>query len=151
MRRSVAVVSTIALALAACGGEDDALSPQEFRSELNRICRDDTKAAKRFSEPLVDDKEYGRQLRGLLDINAQSRDRLDALEPPEELRAAYEEFLAANDEGVELTRDIADRLERGQKRQTILTGTTAKRVLEIGRRRAAAAERLGTPACGSNV
>lgn len=137
---------------AACGGGDeDALSAQEFRSAVSRICREDTEAAKRLGEALVTEKEFVRQLRELLDINARSRERFERLEPPEELRPAWEDFLAANDEGVELSREILAKLEEGRRRRTVLSGATGRRILEVGRRRTAAAQRLGAPACGTNL
>ena len=153
-RRLATAAAVLALSLSACGGDDnggDPMSAAELRAEVNRICREDTKAAQKFAKPTSDEEEYARQLEGLLEINDRSRKRFDELEPPEELRDAYEDFLRANDEGVAHTKRIVERLKRGEDRTKVFSGETGEKIVLIGRRRTEAARRLGTPACGSRA
>jgi hypothetical protein len=151
-RRSFAVLAVAAagLSLAACGGGDDALTADEFRAEARKICAETREEMADSQRPTGSQREYARDLERRLEINERGRTRLARLEPPDELVAARDSFLSANGDGIELTRQIADRLRRGERRTAVFTDV-GPRIRAIAKRSADAAKRFGVPECGSDL
>lgn len=149
-RAAAAVLAGVAL-WAGCGGDDEpAMSVEEYRAEAGAICRAATRAGARVGAPDAGNEGYARFLERLVQVNAKPRAELAALEPPEELRKAHDDLLAANDDGIEVTRRIIARLERGESRKRIFRPEDAGgEILENARRRDDAARRLGVPDCAS--
>ncbi|HEX2087851.1 MAG TPA: hypothetical protein VHF89_19350 [Solirubrobacteraceae bacterium] len=155
LRPLAAVLAAAALvaASAGCGGsgDEEAMTVGDYRAAAAEICRD----AKQATAPLIQrspatDREYRDMLEELVELNEEPRERLADLEPPEELRAAHRDLLAAHDLAVELTGKIVERLEAGETRQAIFRrGPTGRQLVEVGRRRDEAARRLGVRDCAS--
>ena len=149
MRRLVAILAlALLLAAAGCGGEDE-LSPDDYRAELRKLCQDADKKTNAVSEPTRATREaIADYLTRLRDINAQTIQRVEELEPPEDLQDAHDRALEANREGREKVDAVIDELEGGGDPTQVLT--EARKDLEASSRAAQQAARdLGVPECGN--
>jgi methyl-accepting chemotaxis protein len=113
--RVAALALALALAAGGCGGGDDEAG--EFRDGYNA-------AVERLNEVNSGVQQSGQNLAGksgaeisrefgrIADIAAQTRDRLEDLDPPEDAADEFEELLAAVDQGVEDIRSAAEAARR---------------------------------------
>lgn len=148
MRRALAtLIVALAAALAGCGGEDQ-LSPDEYRAQLRRICADSERRSERVKQPTRSTPEaIADYLTRLRDINASTIERVERLEPPDELRSAHDRALAANREGREKVDAVIDELKGGGDPTKVLTD--AREDLEKSSAAAKEATReIGVPECG---
>ena len=146
--RRLLVPLVLVLGITGCGG-DDAPSPEEYRSELRKLCQDAERRTNEVSEPTRATREaIADYLTRLRDINARTIDRVEELEPPEDLKAAHDRALAANREGREKVDAVIEELEGGGDPTQVLT--EARSELEDSSRAAQQAARdLGVPECGN--
>jgi hypothetical protein len=146
MPRKLACLALALAALAGCGGDE--LSPDEYRAELRRICADADRLTNRVEQPTrATPQAIADYLRRLRDTNARTIQRVEELEPPEELRAAHDRALAANREGRRRVDDVIRRLEAGEDPTQVLAD--ARRDLSASSEAAKRAGRdLGVPECG---
>ena len=139
------VLCSVAAAIAGCGDDTDDVSAEELVSRGDEICRE---GRDRFAEiqdaaPQSADEAH-EQTEELVDAAAEELDELERLRPPEEMRDAYERYLAARSEALDL-------LERG--RDAAADGDAgaygdAQTELEAGRReRARLARAVGFRVC----
>jgi hypothetical protein len=95
----IACAAAIA-ALASCGGSSNSgsISPQEFQSEANQVCRDSQQQFDRIQriQPHTADQTE-KQAAALADVSRQALDNLHQIEPPAELKANYSRYLAARE------------------------------------------------------
>ena len=147
MRRTLITLALTA-GLLGCGG-DDALSEDEYRSELRKICAESDKQTEGVQEPTRATPEaIADYLTRLRDINAKTIKDVEALDPPEELKAAHDRALAANREGRAKVDAVIDDLEGGGDPTQVLT--EARKDLEESSRAAKQAARdVGVPECGN--
>jgi len=142
---------TLALALlAGCGGDDegggdgggggDALSKDEFVAEANKICREGeqriTEVTKDSGEQIAQAKTEEEQQKVIADVledTAKEYDpfleRLNDLEPPQELSASWDEFIAGVGDAFDLIPQLADATRDGDREK--LESLTAQ-FTEIG-------------------
>ncbi len=125
------LILTLALALlAGCGGGDDgggdALSKDDFISEANKICREGeqriteaTKGAQAEIEQAKTAEDQQKVLADALEETAKEYDpyleRLNDLEPPQELAAGWEKFVAGVGEAFDLIPELADATRDGDR------------------------------------
>jgi hypothetical protein len=104
------LVGAAALAGAGCGGGDgggsgDRLSAAEFREAADAICAEYDQKIQELGEPesLEDLTEFiGRAI----PIIEEGFDKLDDLQPPEELEADWDRAIEVNAENLQLTKDL---------------------------------------------
>ena len=115
MRRALPLIAVFALAMAACGGDDDGDSPERaatgettsparaelsaaaYRRALNKLCRADKRAVEDFGEPATPD-QLTSYLRRTLAYSRKTEPRYRALEPPPEFRSGHRRSLELSDE-----------------------------------------------------
>ncbi|HEX8206962.1 MAG TPA: hypothetical protein VF587_12955 [Solirubrobacteraceae bacterium] len=146
MRRTVSIC-VLAAAFAGCGG-DDKLSTDEYRSKLREICAESDKKTDQVSEPTRATPEaIANYLQRLRDVNADTIEEVEELEPPDELADAHERALDANREGREKVDAVIEELEGGGDPTQVLT--EARKDLEDASQAAKQAGKdLGVPECG---
>ncbi|HEX8121974.1 MAG TPA: hypothetical protein VF549_11985 [Solirubrobacteraceae bacterium] len=146
LRRPLVTV-ILAAALAGCGG-DDALSPEEYRAEMKRICTESDRQTNEVEQPTRATPEaIADYLTRLRDINAKAIARVEKLEPPEELKAAHDRALRSNRKGRETVDEVIDELESGGDPTTVLT-EARKELEESSRVAKETAKAVGVPECG---
>ena len=146
MRRAILTL-TLAAGLAGCGG-DDQLSVSDYRTELRRICADTDKQTEKVTEPTrASAPAIASYLSRLRDINTSSIERVEKLNPPDDLKAAHDRALEANREGREKLGEVIEELEGGGDPTKVLT--EARTALQPSSNAAKqAAQDLGVPQCG---
>ena len=146
MRR---VLSTLALTVlvVGCGG-DDGMSKEDYQAELRKICAESEKKTNEVREPTRSTPEaIADYLQRLRDVNAETIQKVEELEPPEDLQEAHDRALEANKEGREKVDAVIKELEEGGDPQQVLTD--ARKDLESASAEAKkAGEDLGVPECG---
>jgi hypothetical protein len=113
------LVASAALAGAGCGGGDgggsgDRLSAAEFREAADAICAEYDQKIQDLGEPesLEDLTEFiGRAI----PIIEEGFNKLDELQPPEELEADWDRAIEVNGENLQLTKDLQAAAESGDE------------------------------------
>jgi hypothetical protein len=119
---TAAVAAAAAVAIAGCGGSDgssadaDALTATELRQQAQRICAravsDIAEIPAKPGETPAESKRWGDQR---MQIQTSALERLAALQPPEETRAAYDELLTSLREATELLHTTQTRMADGER------------------------------------
>ena len=146
MRRLLSTLALTAL-LVGCGG-DDGPSKEDYQAELRKICAESEKKTNEVEEPTRATPEaIADYLQRLRDVNAETIEQVEDLEPPEDLQGAHDRALEANKEGREKVDAVIKELEEGGDPQQVLTD--ARKDLEQASQEAKkAGEELGVPECG---
>jgi broad specificity phosphatase PhoE len=145
--RLPALLAVCALALSACGSDDEPMTAAEYRAAAEKICTDSQKATDAVERPRrATPESIADYLERLRAANQRTTDRFRALEPPEKLQKAHDEVLKVNEEGAEQVRAIIERLENKDDPAEVLQSATGP-LRELNARSNAAAEELGVPAC----
>ena len=146
MRRVILTLSLTAV-LVGCGG-DDRLSTEDYRAELREICNESERRTNQVEEPTRPTPEaIADYLQRLRDVNAETIEKVEELEPPEELEDAHQRALEANRDGREKVDAVIADLEEGGDPTQVLT--EARSELEGASEAAKKAGRdLGVPECG---
>ena len=141
---------TVALALGAGCGGDDAPTPAEYRADARKVCADAKRATSAVRQPtratpaaIVDYFER------LLRASERSTERFRDLEPPDELRAAHDEALKVSDQVDAEVRRVVRRLQADEEARTVLADARGP-LQRLRTRSAAAAKRLGVPECADS-
>ena len=99
------------VALASCGGTSNSasVSPKEFQSEANQVCRDSQQQFDRIQriQPHTADQTE-KQAAALADVSRQALDNLHQIEPPTDLKADYSRYLAAREKDLGFIEDGRD-------------------------------------------
>ena len=152
MRRIiVALLAASAVGLAACGDDEDgggeALSTDEYRAEVTKICTEGNKAEDDLGEPasakpddLVAFFEKG------LDTQKTFDERFAALEPPDEFADAHAEVEKLDSEAQTIIQGVIDDIEKGESPQSVIEGLEAD-AERISKRGNELADQVGVPAC----
>ena len=145
--RRVILTLTLALSFAACGG-DDSMSKEDYQAELRKICDESERRTNAVEEPTRATPEaIADYLQRLRDVNAQTIEKVEDLEPPEDLQDAHDRALEANREGREKVDGVISELEEGGDPTQVLTDAR-KELEESSRAAKKAGEDLGVPECG---
>ena len=145
--RRFCVTLALTVLLAGCGG-DDKLSTGEYRAELKKICQEANDRTQGVEEPTRATPEaIADYLQRLRDINVQTIEKVEKLEPPDALEGAHDRALEANRVGREKVDAVIQELEEGGDPTQVLTA--ARDELQESSEAAKKAGRdLGVPECG---
>ncbi|MGH3019489.1 MAG: hypothetical protein ACRDNR_04920 [Gaiellaceae bacterium] len=138
------LTGAMGLAAAGCGGGDDRLTREELIEEADATCADFDRQIEEIDEPesLDDIERYVQEIRPIVE---EGTDELDALEPPEELRDEYDQW-------IEETRSAIDRFD--ELEEAAASGDE-QRIQEVfqdageGEEADRLAEEMGFQDCGS--
>jgi hypothetical protein len=105
IRHGLKVVAAVAvLGVAGCGGDDDSnktLSYSDFSNQANEICKDSNEKSapldSKFTGKATEDAALFDELIPQIE---EARDEFAKLEPPEELKATFDGFLATTDQQI---------------------------------------------------
>lgn len=103
----LAVTAAIA-ALAGCGG-GSSVSPEEFQSQANKVCRDIERQLDRIQEtaPVTADQAE-EQAQAAVDVSGQALDNLRQIDPPEDLRSNYDRYLEEREQAIGFIEDARE-------------------------------------------
>ena len=107
--RSVAILALSASLLAsACGGGDD-VSPEEFRSQANEVCRDIERQLDKIQEvqPVTADQTE-EQAEAIIDVSDQALGNLRKIDPPEDLQGGFDRYLEEREKAIEFVEQARD-------------------------------------------
>jgi hypothetical protein len=146
VRRALVIVA-LAAAFAGCGGEDP-MSPEDYRAELRKICAESERKTDQVEQPTRATPEaIADYLTRLRDISVTAVEKVEELEPPDDLADAHDRALDANREGIEKVEPVIDELEKGGDPTQILA--EARNELKAsGEAAKKAGDDLGVPECG---
>jgi hypothetical protein len=118
--RAALLLLLTALVAVGCGGEDE--SADEFRDGYNAAIKrlnDVNTSIQETGEELASKPgpEIAREFDRIAETTAQTREDLSELEPPDRARFAFEELLAAIEEGVADLRAVAIAARTGNQQQ----------------------------------
>lgn len=142
--RRISLLALVVAALGGCGGDDgDALTAAEYRTQANAICAE-------TQEQLDDVELEGNDVAAYFDetipIAEDRRDRLDDLQPPEELGEAHDRMVSSLDDVIGAAEDLKSAAESTDAEE--IQAATA-RGAEHQESLDDAAEELGVDDCGS--
>lgn len=149
-RRSLAgLVAVGATALiAGCGGGSDSLSAEDFRSQADAICADAKREIEAIPEPASAD-QFLTYIQDALPIQRAQLDRLEALEPPDDLQEGFDAGVAAVEEQIDAIDAAGARLEAGEDAAAVVAEVTPT-LESLNQQSDAAAQALGLTVCGSD-
>lgn len=117
---TAAVACAVAATIASCGGSDDigggeALTAAELRQRAHRICaRAVSDVAAIRAEPGQTSAEGRRWVEQRNVIQTAALEKLAALQPPDDVRPAYDELLVSLERATEMAHDSQLRLVEGK-------------------------------------
>lgn len=94
--------------LASCGG-GSSVSPQEFQTQANRVCRNAEQQLDRIqgTVPATADQAE-KQAGAVTDVSDQALNNLRKIEPPEDLQSTYDRYLDAREKAIGFIEDARD-------------------------------------------
>ncbi len=136
---------TLVLALAGCGGGGGELTAEELVAEGDELCRtSQERYAEIQAEPPAGASAAAEQTDELIAAASDELDGLRDLEPPSELAAAYDRYLDAKQDALDLLEEGSDAAEeQDAKRYGELQSQTAA----AAPKRLALAEKIGFEDC----
>ena len=148
MTRLICIAAIAAsLAAAGCGGSTGPVSSGELVEQADELCSEEQR---RFDEiqqepPATADAAI-EQTDELLEVAKETYEGLDEIDPPSDLRPAYERYLEARRQGqlelIERGREAAERHDR------VGYGTAQEKSIEGTRERRRLARAVGLEVCG---
>jgi hypothetical protein len=147
-RAWAAAAAGLVLAFAGCGDDEgDALSAEDYRAQVTKLCQDQNKAEDGLGEPASPSKEdLVAFFDKALDVQKRTTEQFADLEPPEDLAAKHEEVEKLDQEGTKLIEDARDRIEKGEDPQKVIQSIEAEGQ-RISTRGDQLADEVGVPAC----
>jgi hypothetical protein len=109
-RQTVVTLAAIAAAglLASCGGGDSA-TPEQFRADANKVCRDLERNLDRIQRRLPQTADQAEeQASAIVDVSQQALDNLRKINAPDELSDAYDRYLNARERAIGFAEDSRD-------------------------------------------
>jgi hypothetical protein len=104
----VACAAAIA-ALGACGGGGDSVSPQQFKAEANKVCREVEDHLDRIQKTMPTSADQAeKQAAAIVDVSDQALGNLRRIDPPEDLKPTYERYLGAREKAIGFIEDARD-------------------------------------------
>jgi hypothetical protein len=132
------------LLLAACGGDGDGLSREEFVAEADAICAEFDQRVQEIEQPqsLDDVERYADEAQPLIE---EGMTELRELKPPEELQEQWDAYIASSEQSV----DFLDELrEAGAAGDPERIQEIAQEVSEVNDEANGIARELGLEDCG---
>jgi hypothetical protein len=113
-RYVVVLVAAAAVALAGCGDEKEDVSAEELISRGDELCRSGQEHFEEIQgDTPADAAEALEQTEALVEVADEELDELRRMRPPEELREAYDRYLDARGDALELLERGRDAAEDG--------------------------------------
>jgi hypothetical protein len=111
--RPLAMLATVVV-VAGCGGGGDRLSQEELVSEADAICTRFEERLDEVEEPqdVQDVERFADETRPIIE---EGIDELRALEPPEELEGEYDEWIAMNEDALQVIDDLSEAAAAGDE------------------------------------
>ena len=106
---AILMAAAAILVLGSCGGGDSSSSPKQFQTEANQVCKDAEQQLdqiQRTAPRTADQAE--KQAAALVDVSKQALDNLHQIEPPDDLKTAYDRYLSAREKAVGFIEDARD-------------------------------------------
>ena len=121
LRRPIAGLAAVGAAalIAGCGGGSDTSSADDFRAQADEICADANERIGTLTAP-GPAAEVLPYLRAGLPIQAEELERIRALDPPEDLRADFEEATDLLQQRQDAIGQAADRIEAGEDPEAVI-------------------------------
>jgi hypothetical protein len=138
-RRRIGLIAATAAVLASCGG--DSTSPEEFRADANKVCRDAMRELDRIqATPPRTADQAEEQAEAILDVSEQALDNLEKIDAPDDLADGYERYLRSREEAIGFIEDARDAAAdndasayvRAKRRLAAKQPTRRQLALEIG-------------------
>ena len=106
---AILIAAAAILVLGSCGGGDSSSSPKQFQTEANQVCKDAEQQLDRIQRtaPRTADQAE-KQAAALVDVSKQALDNLHQIEPPDDLKTAYDRYLSAREKAVGFIEDARD-------------------------------------------
>jgi hypothetical protein len=145
-RIAIGAVLVLALAAAGCGGGgggSKTLSKEEYGSQLNQICKDYNARVKVIGEP-TSIAELGAKGQKLLDQFNGAIAKAEKLEPPSELKAKADKFIA---DAKQLTGVLARLIAAAKKSDTAKVAEIGAGADALAKEGDSVARQLGAPDC----
>jgi hypothetical protein len=139
------ILSTATLGLAACGG-DDGLSRADYVKQVNGICRDGNAQLAKIPEPTTP-AGLATYVADAKKITTAGVDKMDALEPPKDLRADHDAQVADGRKVIALADDLATAARAGDETKLQELSAKGDQMDEASDRRA---ERMGLTDCADD-
>jgi hypothetical protein len=151
LRRPLAGLAAVGAAalIAGCGGGSDTSSADDFRAQADEVCADANERIGTLTEP-GPPAEVLPYLQAGLPIQAEELERIRALDPPEDLRADFEEATDLLQQRQDAIQQAADRIEAGEDPEAVIrdVGPEITRLRDEAR---AKARELGLSVCGADA
>lgn len=152
IRTAVAMLAALVAAglLASCGGGDSA-TPDQFRADANKVCRDLERNLDRIQRRLPQTAvQAEEQASAIVDVSQQALDNLRKIDAPGELSEAYDRYLKARERAIGFAEDSrdaaadndADGYARGKRRLAAGQPQRRREALQLG---LGACSRLSVP------
>ena len=143
-RIAVGAVLALALAAAGCGGGGSkTLSKEEYGSKLNQICKDYNARVKAIGRP-NSIAELGAKGPKLLDEFKGAISKAEKLEPPSELKAKADKFIA---DAKQLTGILSQLIDAAKKNDRAKVGEIGVNADALSKESDSLGKQLGAPAC----
>jgi hypothetical protein len=141
----IAVLLALGAMAAACGGGDDGLTAEEYFQRLESLGNDINQRSEALGDQWQEQLESitsEEEVMGLsrdfytdmVSLTGDFRDRLEDIDPPEEVRDAHDEFKDVAGALLETSRDIADQLQEAESEAEFLDLTTSEALRAVGER-----------------
>jgi hypothetical protein len=97
------------LLLVSCGGGGDTTPPNQFQAEANQVCTDAQQQFDRIlrANPRTADQAE-KQAAALADVSQQALDNLRQIDPPSEVKDAYNRYLDSREAAIGYINDAKD-------------------------------------------
>ena len=96
-------------AVAGCGGGGDSVSPEQFQSEANKVCRDVEGQLDKIQQTMPTSADQAeKQADAIVDVSEQALGNLRKIKPPEDLKATYERYLDEREKAIAFVEDARD-------------------------------------------
>jgi hypothetical protein len=143
-RIAIGAVLVLALVAAGCGGGGSkTLSKEEYGSQLNQICKDYNAKVKEIGEP-TSIPELGTKGPKLLDEFNGAIAKAEKLEPPSELKAKADKFVA---DAKELTGLLTQLIDAAKKNDTAKVQEVGVKADALSKEADSLGTQLGAAAC----
>ena len=133
-------VVLMATGLSACGGDDSA-TPEQFRADANKVCRELESNLERIQRRLPQTADQAeKQAAAIVDVSQQALDNLRKINPPDELSDDYDRYLNSRERAIGFAEDSrdaaadndADAYVRGKRRLAAGQPQRRKEALALG-------------------
>jgi len=144
----IATLGVVALIAGCGGGGSDTLSAGEFRTQADAICADYNTQAAAIGDP-ASASEFATKLAQIIPIQASQLAKLEALKPPKELQATFDEAIVLLKKQQTTLTSAQTRITGGEDPTTVIDSISSE-ASTTGDQADAKAKELGLTVCGTD-